>query len=59
MRLIFDFIKGVVTTGNNEVIIEATNDGVFNFDTVESGDIEIDLGNRETTGSTADYGNRV
>lgn len=59
MRLIFDFIKGVVTTGSNEVIIEATNDGVFNFDTVESGDIEIDLGNRETTGSTADYGNRV
>lgn len=59
MRLVFDFIKGVVTTGNNEVIIEATNDGVFNFDTVESGDITIDLGDRETTESTADYGNRV
>lgn len=59
MRLVFDFIKGIVTTGNNEVIIESTNDGAFNFDTVESGDITIDLGDRESDGSSADYGNRI
>jgi hypothetical protein len=59
MRLVFDFIKGILTTGNNEVIIESTNDGIFNFDTVESGDITIDLGDRESVGSFADYGNRI
>jgi|DEB0MinimDraft_6_1074348.scaffolds.fasta_scaffold11124_4 hypothetical protein len=59
MRLVFDFIKGIVTTGNNEVIIESTNDGTFDFDTVESGDITIDLGDRESVGSSADYGNRI
>jgi hypothetical protein len=59
MRLVFDFIKGIVTTGNNEVIIESTNDGTFDFDTVDSGDITIDLGDRESVGSSADYGNRI
>ena len=59
MRLVFDFIKGILTTGNNEVIIESTNDGIFNFDTVENGDITIDLGDRESVGSSADYGNRI
>lgn len=59
MRLVFDFIKGIVTTGNNEVIIESTNDGTFHFDTVESGDITIDLGDRESDSSSADYGNRI
>jgi hypothetical protein len=59
MRLVFDFIKGIVTTGNNEVIIESTNDGTFDFNTVESGDITIDLGDRESVGSSADYGNRI
>lgn len=59
MRLVFDFIKGILTTGNNEVIIESTNDGIFNFDTVDSGDITIDLGDRESISSSADYGNRI
>jgi phage-related tail fiber protein len=39
--------------------IEATNDGTFNFDTVGSGDITVDLGDRESDGSSADYGNRI
>jgi len=59
MRLVFDFIKGILTTGNNEVIIESTNESTFNFDTVENGDITIDLGDRESVGSSADYGNRI
>lgn len=44
---------------STKVIIESTNDGTFNFDTVGSGDITIDLGDRESDGSSADYGNRI
>lgn len=44
---------------NTNVVIEATNDGTFNFDTVGSGDITVDLGDRESDNSSADYGNRI
>ena len=59
MRFVFDFISGVLKRDNDDVVIEATNDGVITTGDRLSGDIAIDLGDRTNETSSADYGNRI
>ena len=59
MRFVFDFISGVLKRDNQDVVIEATNDGVVTSGDKIEGDISIDLGERSNEGSSADYGNRI
>lgn len=59
MRFIFDFITGLIRLDNDDVIIEATNDGVIQFGDRVDGDISTDLGSRDNNSSIADYGNRI
>jgi hypothetical protein len=59
MRFIFDFISGLIRLDNDDVIIEATNDGVIQFGERLDGDISTDLGTRQENSSLADYGNRI
>lgn len=59
MRFIFDFISGLIRLDNDDVIIEATNDGVIQFGDRIDGDISTDLGTRQENSSFADYGNRI
>jgi len=59
MRFIFDFITGLIRLDNDDVIIEATNDGVIQFGDRIEGDISTDLGVRDENSSSADYGNRI
>jgi len=59
MRFIFDFISGLIKLDNDDVIIEATNDGVIQFGERLEGDISTDLGTRQENSSLADYGNRI
>jgi hypothetical protein len=59
MRFIFDFISGLIRLDNDDVIIEATNDGVIQFGDRLDGDIATDLGTRQENSSFADYGNRI
>ena len=59
MRFVFDFISGFLKRDNQDVVIEATNDGVITSGDRLSGDIAIDLGDRTNETSSADYGNRI
>ena len=59
MRFIFDYITGLIKLGNDDIVIEATNDGVISSGDRVSGDIAIDLGERSNETSSADYGNRI
>lgn len=59
MRFVFDFISGFLKIDNQDVVIEATNDGIITSGDRLSGDIAIDLGDRTNETSSADYGNRI
>lgn len=59
MRFVFDFITGLIRRDNDDVVIEATNDGVITSGDKIEGDISIDLGQRSNDTSSADYGNRI
>ena len=59
MRFVFDFITGLIKRDNDDVVIEATNDGVISSGDRLSDDIAIDLGDRSNDTSSADYGNRI
>jgi len=59
MRFIFDYITGLIKLGNDDIVIEATNDGAISSGDRVSGDIAIDLGERSNETSSADYGNRI
>lgn len=59
MRFVFDFISGFLKRDNQDVVIEATNDGIITSGDRLSGDIAIDLGDRTNETSSADYGNRI
>lgn len=59
MRFVFDFITGLIKRDNDDVVIEATNDGNITLGDRNSGDIAMDLGDRSNDTSSADYGNRI
>lgn len=59
MRFIYDFISGLIKIDNDDIVIEATNDGAIQFGDRIEGDISTDLGVRGENSSSADYGNRI
>lgn len=59
MRFIFDFISGLIKLDNDDVVIEATNDGNVTYGDRLEGDIITDMGTRQENSSSADYGNRI
>lgn len=59
MRFIFDFVTGLIRLDNDDVVIEATNDGNVTYGDRLEGDIITDMGTRQENSSSADYGNRI
>lgn len=59
MRFIFDFVTGLIRLDNEDVVIEATNDGNVTYGNRLEGDITTDMGTRQENSSSADYGNRI